>query len=134
MRDCDARDEAEGLRLVRDRAVILLLFAGALKRDELRTLTVENVAFAEGGIRVTVAAGDRAPRDVVILAGTDPLTDPVAALETCFASPASRPAPSCAASMPRARSARDPLTAAPSPARSRLAASALGSIPRLSRP
>jgi hypothetical protein len=32
-------------------------------------------------IRVTVAAGDRTPRDVVILAGTDPLTDPVAALE-----------------------------------------------------
>ncbi len=82
MQDGDARDEGEGLRLVRDRAVILLLFAGALKRDELRTLTVENVAFAEVGIRVTVAAGDRAPRDVLILAGSDPLTDPVAALTT----------------------------------------------------
>ncbi len=46
-------------------------FAGALKHDELRTLTVENVVFAQGGIRVTVAAGNRAPRDVVILAGID---------------------------------------------------------------
>jgi len=80
MRDGDVRDEGDGLRLVRDRAIILLLFAGALKRDELRTLTVENVAFAAGGLRVRVAAGDRAPRDVVIVAGAERLTDPAAAL------------------------------------------------------
>jgi len=80
MRDEEPRDEGEALRLLRDRALILMFFAGALKRDELRTLTMEHIVFAIDGVRVTVAAGDRKPRNVDILAGSVLLTDPVAAL------------------------------------------------------
>lgn len=80
MHDETPRDEGEALRVVRDRAIILMLFAGALKRDELRTLDFAQIALADDSLRVMVAAGDRRPRAVHILPGDADLTDPLRAL------------------------------------------------------
>lgn len=69
----------EELRALRDAAALLIGFAGALKRDELRTLLVENVLFTDEGLELVVNSSDddRRARHVVIPRGQHPMTDPV---------------------------------------------------------
>ena len=42
------------LKGLRDRAILLLGFAGAFRRSELVALNVEDLEFCDGGIRVTI--------------------------------------------------------------------------------
>lgn len=80
-----AVDDAQRLRRIRDRAMLLLLYAGALKRDELRTLAYEHAQICGGDLAVRVASGDHDLRLVTILSGEDNATDPVGALEEWIA-------------------------------------------------
>jgi integrase len=44
----------DGLKAIRDRAILLLGFAGAFRRSELVALDVEDVAECETGLRITI--------------------------------------------------------------------------------
>lgn len=68
----------------RDRAMLLIGFAGALRRSEIARIRVEDLAFTDEGLRLTLprsktdAAGEGA--EVGIPTGSNPETCPVAAL------------------------------------------------------
>jgi site-specific recombinase XerD len=48
-------DKAEtNLKGLRDRAILLLGFAGAFRRSELVALNVEDLEFCDGGLRVSI--------------------------------------------------------------------------------
>jgi integrase len=73
----------ERLRDLRDRAILLLLFSGAMKRDEARTLEYGNLEPIPEGLRFFVnASPDRptAARHVDVLLGDHEETCPVRAL------------------------------------------------------
>lgn len=76
---CD--DSAAG---VRDRAMLLLNFAGGFRRSELVALAVGDVAFGDGGVRLTIrrGKGDQLARGAIVAipSGTQRETCPVAAL------------------------------------------------------
>jgi len=44
----------DGLKGLRDRALLLLCFAGALRRSELVALNVEDIEETESGLRITI--------------------------------------------------------------------------------
>ena len=76
-----AIDEVRRLTNLRDRALILVGFAGALKNGELRSMLFENVVPIDEGVLIRVC-GSYDPtrgRDIAIARGF-PLTDPIRAL------------------------------------------------------
>ena len=70
----------------RDRALLLIGFAGALRRGEIVALDFADVAFGDEGVIVTVRRGktdqEGAGADVSIPFGRNPATCPVRALQT----------------------------------------------------
>ena len=74
-------DDLAGLR---DRALLLVGFAGAFRRSEIVALEVEDVAFEEDGARITVRRSktdqEGAGREVGLPRGSDRATCPVRAL------------------------------------------------------
>ncbi|MFC4630782.1 site-specific integrase [Promicromonospora alba] len=79
----------------RDRALILIGFASALRRSELAALTLADVEFRLGGVVLTVrrskADQDGEGQIVAVAAGEHTSTDPVAALRTWIAARGTRP-------------------------------------------
>jgi len=75
----------ERLLELRDRALILVGFAGALRRSELASLDVEDLEFSREGLVVTIRRSKTDPegqgRKVGIPYGSNPGTCPVRALE-----------------------------------------------------
>lgn len=73
------------VRSVRDKAIILLGFAGGFRRSELVALNVEDLADDEGGLRIMLKRSktdqDGKGRTVAIVKGAHPLTCPVAAVQ-----------------------------------------------------
>ena len=73
-----------GLRGLRDRALLTIGFAGALRRSELVTLRVEDVAFQDDGLVITIRRSktdqEGLGHTVGLPFGSDPLTCPVRAL------------------------------------------------------
>jgi integrase len=71
----------EGLVGVRDRAILLLGFAGALRRSEIVALTASSVALVEEGLVITIASGqtdqERRGRQVGVPYGDHQETCPV---------------------------------------------------------
>lgn len=71
-------------RDVRDRALLLVAFAGALRRSELVALDVEDVAFVPEGLEVTIRRSKTDQEAVGVVLGlpygSDPQTCPVRAL------------------------------------------------------
>jgi len=87
------RGIATDLRGLRDRAIFLIGYAGALRRSELAALTVDDVVFERGrGVAIYLrrsktdqeAAGDVVP----IAVGSDPETCPMVALQRWLAAAA----------------------------------------------
>ena len=76
----------DGLIGARDRALILLGFAGAFRRSELVGLDVEDCAFGKDGLTVTLRRSktdqDGAGRNVGIPYGSNPCTCPVRTVQT----------------------------------------------------
>jgi integrase len=74
----------EGLLGIRDRALLLIGFAGGFRRSELVSLNVGHVEFSKDGLRVTVAKSktdqEGSGRKVGIPYGSHPETCPVRAL------------------------------------------------------
>jgi len=74
-----------GLLGVRDRALILLGFAGAFRRSELVALDVDDLVFERGGIAVTIRRSktdqEGAGRKIGIPFGSNPSTCPVRAAQ-----------------------------------------------------
>ncbi|TAM91186.1 hypothetical protein EPN42_04810 [bacterium] len=70
------------LRALRDRALVLLLYSGAMSREEARRLHVRSIELVPEGLRATVNRSEfiKRARNVVILRGERELTDPIAAL------------------------------------------------------
>jgi integrase len=54
----------EDLAAARDRALLLLGYAGAFRRSELVALDVEDLRFSEAGLYVWIAAAKNDPRKV----------------------------------------------------------------------
>jgi hypothetical protein len=79
----DATDA--GLIGARDRALILLGFAGAFRRSELVRLNVEDCAFGKDGLTVTLWLSkidqDGAGRKIGIPCGSNPETCPVRTIQ-----------------------------------------------------
>lgn len=79
-----ATDDKRGLIGVRDRALILVGFAGALRRSELAALEVEDVTEEEAGLRVHLRRSkidqEARGREIGIPYGGDPSTCPVRTL------------------------------------------------------
>lgn len=77
-------DKAQGLRPLRDRALLLVGFAAALRRSELVALDLADVAFNADGVVVNLrrAKTDQEGKgaEIGIPFGRDPLTCPVLAL------------------------------------------------------
>jgi len=75
---------------VRDRALILVGFAGALRRSELVGLDIEDVAFEREGLvlrlRRSKTNQEGELEEVAVLYGSDPQTCPVRALQAWLAS------------------------------------------------
>lgn len=75
-----------GLKGTRDRALLLLGFAGALRRSELVALDAADVVFVRDGLIVTLRRSktdqDGQGRQIGIPAGVHPATDPVRAVKT----------------------------------------------------
>lgn len=71
---------------VRDRAVLLVGFAGALRRSEVVALNVGDLTDRDEGIRITLRRSktdqEAKGREVALPYGTDPQTCPVTALRT----------------------------------------------------
>lgn len=78
----DPQSEREQLARLRNHALLLLYFSGALLRDEARTLTFENMRVGAEGVFLTVNASEfrNRAREVLVLAGERERTDPVRAL------------------------------------------------------
>ena len=74
----------DDLRGLRDRALLLIGFAGGMRRSELVGLDVEDVVEEQEGLRVTFRRSktdqEGKGQEIGILRGLYPLTDPVAAL------------------------------------------------------
>lgn len=70
-------------RALRDRALIVLMYAAALSREEARTLQLDAIAPCDEGLAITVNRSEfkRRERTVTIVRGANPETDPVAALQ-----------------------------------------------------
>jgi integrase len=79
----------------RDRALILLGFASALRRSELADLTIADVMFVRDGVLLNVRRSKGDPdgegQVVAVASGTRAETDPVAALRYWIAVRGSRP-------------------------------------------
>jgi site-specific recombinase XerD len=78
-------DRAACLRAHRDRAVITVGFAGALRRDELRRITVEDVRLSADRVRIRLPSSktDQAGEGVTLtLSAGQTVADPVSALYT----------------------------------------------------
>ncbi|MBW0102122.1 tyrosine-type recombinase/integrase [Pseudonocardia sp. KRD-291] len=96
-------------RDARDRALLLIGFAGALRRSELVALTLADVALDSDGLRIFIAASKTDPGAVGhtrgLSYGSDPATCPVRAwrawLEHRSPSPAARAAAASNGSAPR---------------------------------
>ncbi len=91
----DATDA--GLIGVRDRALILLGFAGAFRRSELVGLDVEDCAFGKDGLTVTLRRSktdqEGAGRKIGIPYGSNPETCPVRTVQTWIETAAVRSGP-----------------------------------------
>lgn len=72
-----------GITALRDRALLLLGFAGAFRRSELVTLNVEDIEEVPEGLRVTIRHGktDQEARGAVIAIVRGEIACPVAALQ-----------------------------------------------------
>ena len=74
----------DDLRGLRDRALLLVGFAGGMRRSELVGLDVGDVVEEKEGLRITIRRSktdqEGAGREIGIVRGRHPLTDPVAAL------------------------------------------------------
>jgi integrase len=72
------------LRGLRDRAILLLGLASALRRSELSALDAEHLAFTDEGVRILVARsktdGDGIGETIGVVASAAPITCPVAAV------------------------------------------------------
>ena len=77
--------QTTGLIGVRDRALILLGFAGAFRRSELVALDIEDCAFGKDGLTVTLRRSktdqDAAGRKIGIPYGSNPETCPVRTIQ-----------------------------------------------------
>ncbi len=74
----------DDLRGLRDRALLLIGFAAGMRRSELVGLDVVDVVEEKEGLRITVRRSktdqEGAGREIGVVRGRHPLTDPVAAL------------------------------------------------------
>jgi site-specific recombinase XerD len=74
----------DDLRGLRDRALLLIGFAGGMRRSELVGLDVGDIVEETEGLRITVRRSktdqEGAGREIGVVRGRHPLTDPVAAL------------------------------------------------------
>lgn len=81
----EVRAMAEGcpptLTGLRDRAVILIGFAGALRRSEIVSIDVEHLTHQPDSLRITLPQTKTGPAEVVVLKGSARQTCPVRALE-----------------------------------------------------
>ena len=88
----------DDLRGLRDRALLLIGFAGGMRRSELVGLDVEDVAVEPEGLRITIRRSktdqEGAGREIGLVRGRHPLSDPVVALRSGERRPASTVAPS----------------------------------------
>ncbi len=68
LRNMLAAIDGEGLRALRDRAILAIGMAGALRRSEIAALQVEHIGLVPEGIRVTIAHSktDQARQGIVI--------------------------------------------------------------------
>jgi integrase len=85
VRSLDVEAEGRmGLQALRDRALLLVGFAGAFRRSELVALNVGDLQFTEDGVRITVRRSktdqEGEGREVGIAHGQHAITDPVRAL------------------------------------------------------
>jgi len=80
-----SRARGTGLAGLRDRAVFLVGFAGALRRSELVALNVEHVTWTRGGMRLLIARSktdaEGEGAEIAIPRGSSPETCPVTALQ-----------------------------------------------------
>ena len=80
---------AAGTAATRDRALVLVGWAAALRRSELVALDTTDIAFTDNGAEITVrrSKSDKLAAGAVVALpyGTDPATCPVTALETLVA-------------------------------------------------
>ena len=71
---------------LRDRALLLVGFAGALRRSELAAITVDDIAYTPEGLRLLIRKSktdqEGSGHVIGIVHGKDPLTCPVRALRT----------------------------------------------------
>ena len=74
------------LRSIRDRAILLVGFAGALRRSELASLLVADIQFSADGIKVYIRQSktdqEGAGQIIGLSYGTNPLTCPVRSMRT----------------------------------------------------
>ncbi|MCF8567993.1 tyrosine-type recombinase/integrase [Alicyclobacillus tolerans] len=78
--------DTKTLRGLRDRAVILVGYAGAFRRSELVSIDLEDVEFREDGMVITLRRSKTDPdgegRRIAIVYGRNPETCPIRALKT----------------------------------------------------
>ena len=81
---CDTCDKRK-IHGIRDRAVLLVTWAGAFRRSEVVALTVEDIEFVDEGIKITVRRSktdqEAAGATIGIPYGSDPDTCPVRSLK-----------------------------------------------------
>ncbi len=85
-RDLDAPDTPFTFRSLRDRAILLVGFAGALRRSEIAGLTTSDLSYSSDGLRIRIKKSktDQEGKGQVIglVHGKNPLTCPVRAMRT----------------------------------------------------
>lgn len=110
LRNMLAAIEGDGLRAVRDRAILAIGMAAALRRSEIVALAVDHVALVPEGLRLTIARSktDQAGAGAVIAIPEGARIRPKALLLAWMAAAGHRDGP-----LFRRLSRRDALTAAP---------------------
>ncbi len=71
-------DSATGIR---DKAILLVGFVGALRRSEIASLTDKDLKLVEEGVELNLSQSKTGARDLVIPYGSNPLSCPVRALK-----------------------------------------------------
>lgn len=66
---------------IRDRAILLIGFVGALRRSEIAGLADKDIKFVEEGFELNLSQSKTGARDLVIPYGSNPLSCPVRALK-----------------------------------------------------
>lgn len=71
----------KALIAIRDRALLLIGFIGAMRRAEIAALSMDNFKFVEEGIELHITQSKTGARELVIPYGSNPLTCPVRSLK-----------------------------------------------------